>query len=125
MKNYLATASSISQHIAAGYGQGQGCDYKPWLEIRHVPSLGKSSRVKGWKTQRVHNFLSGLELSYFYLLEWNDRVIDIQEQFPLLPQKEITEICQYLGIRPPRAPGAKVDVANNIICFKHVAWYNR
>jgi hypothetical protein len=104
MKNPLLTEAGIARHIAKGYGQGAGNAYKPWLEIRHVPSLGKSSRPLGWKTDRIHHFLSQLELRYFYMLEWSDSVIDIQEQFPLLPIGETREIAHMMGVNHPRAP---------------------
>jgi hypothetical protein len=41
------------------------------------------NRVQGWKTNRVHHFISNNELLYFFLLEWSDIVTDIREQYPL------------------------------------------
>jgi hypothetical protein len=110
MKNPLLTEAGIARHIAKGYGEGQGPSYKPWLEIRHVPSLGKSSRPQGWKTDRIHHFLSQLELRYFYMLEWSDSVVDIQEQFPLLPHQETGEIAHLLGVKHPRIPKAEAPL---------------
>jgi hypothetical protein len=92
--------------IAQGDGSGRGKTYKPWLRVRDVPSQGLASRVQGWKTERMHTFLSGLELKYFYLLEWNEQVSDIREQFPLLPQDRTLAIAERLGVRHPQAPGA-------------------
>ena len=37
---------------------GQGANYNPWLHIQDVPSQGLASRIKGWKTRRVHHLLS-------------------------------------------------------------------
>jgi hypothetical protein len=77
-------------------GQGHFDQYKPWLTIQDVASLGLATRVKGIKTGRLHHLLSTLELDYFYLLDWSEEVIDIREQYPLdLPEtlalaKEIT-----------------------------------
>lgn len=87
-----------------GFGQGTKSNYKPWLTVRDVPSEGLSSRIPGWKTERIHHFLSLLELSLFYVLEWAKPVTDIREQFPL-PLEETTDIANRLGIKHPSAPG--------------------
>lgn len=110
MKNPLLTQEGILRHVGKGHGHGSGPDYKPWLEVRHVPSLGKSSREMGWKTGRIHTLLSQLELRYFYHLEWADDIVDIREQFPLFPQADTAQLCEQLGIKPPRQPGAGVDM---------------
>lgn len=70
--------------IKEGRGIGEEANYKPWLTIQDFPSLGRATRVFGVKTQRMHHFFTDLETRYFYLLEWNDSVIDIREQYPLL-----------------------------------------
>ncbi|XWK89104.1 MAG: TnsA endonuclease C-terminal domain-containing protein [Phormidium sp.] len=62
------------------------------------------TRIKGIKTKRVHHFLSQLELNYFYLLEWSNSVVDIREQYPLLPIEETVAIAQHCQIRHPRDP---------------------
>ncbi len=49
-------------------GTGIGSEYKPWLKIQDISSLGRSTRLKGIKTDRQHEFLSDLEQNYFYLL---------------------------------------------------------
>jgi ABC-type multidrug transport system fused ATPase/permease subunit len=69
-----------------------------------VASQGLASRIKGWKTGRVHHLLSELETSYFYLLEWSLSVLDIREQFPLLPLEETLAIADQCGIAHPNDP---------------------
>jgi hypothetical protein len=76
-------AATIKKWIAEGRGQGHGKNYAPWLRARDVPSNGYVNRILGWKTTRRHEFLSNLEASYFYLLEWSPFVSDVREQFPL------------------------------------------
>ena len=89
-------------YIKAGRGQGEGQSYKPWIKIQDFSSKGISSRVFSYKTNRVHHFLSRNELSFFYLLEWSDNVLDIREQFPLLDMELSMDIAQNAGIRYPR-----------------------
>lgn len=87
-------------------GVGSGAYYQPYLLIHDVSSIGLASRVWGWKTNRVHHFLSRLELMFFYTLEWRLDVFDIREQFPL-DLDETLAIADKLGVRHPRDPKTK------------------
>lgn len=91
-----------SRLLEEGRGQGRGHAYTPWLNVRDVPSLGLSTRVRGWKTGRVHSLLSQLETSYFYVLDGSPVVTDIREQFPLLPIEETLAIANECGLVHPR-----------------------
>ncbi|BDB03258.1 TnsA endonuclease N-terminal domain-containing protein [Clostridium botulinum] len=94
----------INKMIKEGRGQGIGAEYKPWIRIQDVPSLGRSTRLKGIKTKRQHEFLSDMERNYFYLLEFSDSVADIREQFPLLPLEDTIFIAEELGLEHPKNP---------------------
>ena len=48
----------------------------------------RSTRLKGIRTNRQHEFLSGLERNYFHITEFSESIIDVREQFPLLPLGE-------------------------------------
>jgi hypothetical protein len=96
--------SKVDKWIKEGRGTGSGIDYQPWLKIQDVSSLGRSTRLKGIKTGRQHEFLSDLERNYFYLTEFSDVVLDIREQYPLLPQEETIVIAEELGIKHPVEP---------------------
>lgn len=90
--------------IKEGRGQGIGSEYKPWIKIQDVPSLGRSTRLKGIKTERQQEFLSDMETNYFYLLEYAENVVDIREQFPLLPLEDTVLIAEELGVQHPKNP---------------------
>jgi hypothetical protein len=109
MKTHLSSQGAVDRHIAKGHGKGEGPDYQPWMEVRHISSKGKASRVLGWKTGRMHSLHSQLELRYFYTLEWAEHVVDIREQFPLLPRSSTEEICDTLGIGHPMEVGATLN----------------
>lgn len=100
----------IEKRLQEGRGQGEGASYIPWLHIQDVASQGLASRIKGWKTGRVHHLLSELETSYFYLLEWSLSVLDIREQFPLLPLEETLAIADECGIAHPKDPRNKESI---------------
>ncbi len=69
--------------IKEGRGSGEYAEYKPWLTVRDLPSLGRAQRIYGQKSKRTHQLLSDLELAAFLLLEWHTEVTQIREQFPL------------------------------------------
>lgn len=92
--------AKIAQLYKKGRGQGQGCHYKPWLTIYDLASLGRSHRVFGLKTGRIHHFLSDGEWRTFLYLDWCGDVADIREQFPL-DREQTRRIADGLGVRHP------------------------
>ncbi len=106
----LTTARSIEQRIKEGRGAGEGLYYLPWHTIQDVPSRGRCHRVKGWGHGRVHHLLSDLEYYVFLIFEWAKRVVDIREQFPLLPLEETLHIAERLGVRHPTDPKTRHPV---------------
>jgi hypothetical protein len=79
-RNYSNSEIKVQKWLKEGRGSGQGRDYKPWLTVRDVPSNGRSHRIFGHKSQRIHHFLSDLELAVFFVLEWHQDTEDIREQ---------------------------------------------
>lgn len=105
------TRSTIERRIKEKRGQGYGAQYKPWLTIHDVPSLGLVSRIRGWRTGRIHHLFSEhFETAYFYMCEWSDCIVDIREQFPLLPLEKTMHIAETLDIRHPRDPKTRVPI---------------
>ncbi|MCT4605729.1 MAG: TnsA endonuclease N-terminal domain-containing protein [Marinisporobacter sp.] len=102
-KRYI-NREKIEKLIKEGRGQGIKEAYKPWLLIQDVPSTGRESRLVGIKINRQYDFLSDLEKNYFYISDFSDEVIDIREQFPLLPIEETILIADELGIKHPTDP---------------------
>jgi len=100
----------IARKIKKGRGQGRGAEYVPWLKVQDGPSQGNLIRSLGWKTGRVHHFLSKLEYQYFCVLEWSSRVFDIREQYPLLPLDLTIEIADRLRIKHPTHPKTKQPI---------------
>lgn len=88
--------------LKEGRGLGNYAEYKPWLTIQDMPSMGRVTRVYGYTTKRVHHFFSDIQTRYFYLLEYSPHVIDIKEHYPLLDAQEIlknqdVEIEKHVG----------------------------
>ena len=76
-----------------------GVDYQPFLENRDVPSMGKRTRIKSWTVGRTHHLFSNLELGTFLTLDTDPNVVDIREQYPLLPVRVVRQLAGDLGIR--------------------------
>lgn len=100
----MTTDSSIARRLREGRGQGNGASYQPWLTVQDIPSQGLTHRIKGWTTGRVHHLFSNLERDAFYLLDWSECVLDIREQYPLLPLEETEAIADQIGVRHPADP---------------------
>jgi TnsA endonuclease N terminal/TnsA endonuclease C terminal len=98
------TESTTSQRLKEGRGGGRGPNYIPWLFIHDVPSKGRVSRIKGWTTGRPHHLLSDLERDFFFVYDWALPIVDIREQYPLLPLEETLAIAEECGYRHPSVP---------------------
>ena len=60
----------IQKRIKEGRGQGDGRNYKPWIQTWDISSLGRSHRIFGNRSRRLHHLLSDLELAIFLTLDW-------------------------------------------------------
>ena len=98
------TEKKIGQYIKEGRGQGEGANYTPWLKVGNFSSRGRGHRIKNPKTGREHHFFSDLEADYFWHLIWIDQIVDIREQYPLLPVEDTENIAQELDYTYPREP---------------------
>lgn len=106
----VVTQEKIDKRIAAGDGQGVREDYVPWIKVRAFASRGTSHIVPGVKVHRAHHLLSNAEYHYHVILEHDRSIIDIREQFPLLPATETQAVATSLNVRPPVYPGTSVSL---------------
>lgn len=107
-KRRFKTESDIARFVDQGYGQGEGSSYLPWVGVRDVPSHGRSRRVPGLKSGRLHHFFSDLEFRYFLLLEFSDLVVDIREQYPLFATAKARDVAADMGIQYPVFRGTQL-----------------
>lgn len=106
----LESLKDFERALKNKYGIGQGSEYKPWLRTKDVKSQGKRSLIYGRKSQRDHHMMSSIESEYFYLAEFSNSVIDIREQFPLLPLNYTQKIARTLGVEHPKHPQSKEPI---------------
>lgn len=108
-RRYGFDEKKIQRFYKEGRGTGNGQDYKPWLTIQDVPTLGRATRIPGHTTGRLHHFLSDIETRFFVILDWDDAVTDIREQFPL--DREVTRmLAKDMGIIHPIDPASRTDI---------------
>jgi len=105
-KRREVTPQDVARWITQGHGQGVGVAYKPFFKVRDVPSRGRSRILRGLKTARNHHYLSDTEYLCHLLVEFSGNVIDIREQFALLPWRETQEIARAIGYRHPKFPAS-------------------
>ncbi|KAB0501388.1 TnsA endonuclease N-terminal domain-containing protein [Pseudomonas moorei] len=109
-KSRMPSVQTVEGWIRAGFGQGDGAKYKPFLYVRDVPSSGTSCMIKSRTTNRTHHYLSKQEFKTHLLTEYQADTIDIREQYALLPWNETQLISQSLGIRHPIYPGTNTPI---------------
>lgn len=103
----LEKLDDFKRALKQGFGLGAGANYVPWVRVQDVKSHGHSGKIEGIKTGRPHHTLSEQESCFFYLAEFSGSVIDIREQFPLLPLPLSLEISQLLATEHPKHPSTK------------------
>lgn len=108
-RRYSFDEDKLARFLKEGRGQGIGKDYRPWLTIQDVSSLGRSSRIHSRKTDREHHLLSDIETALFLLLDWSNSVTDIREQFPL-DRDETRRIAANIGVRHPADTQSRIDI---------------
>lgn len=106
----LEKLDDFKRALKQKYGLGEGANYKPWIRVQDVKSHGHSGKIDGIKSGRIHHTLSEQETCFFYLAEFSDSVIDIREQFPLLPLTLSLKIAQLLSIDHPKHPITKEPI---------------
>jgi len=108
-RRYGIDEKKIARFQKEERGEGHGQDYKPWLSIQDVSSLGRSTRIHSFKTGREHHLLSDIETSVFLEFEWSDFVADIREQFPL--DRNVTrQIAEEMGVKHPVDIHSRTDI---------------
>lgn len=94
------TIDDIPKLIAEGRGQGEGKDYEPMIKVQDFSSYGQANRDLGTTTGRQHDYFSKLEYHYHLVLD-HLGLLDIQEQYPLLPLEKTISIANQCGIPHP------------------------
>ncbi|MBN6185671.1 hypothetical protein JQN58_01570 [Aneurinibacillus sp. BA2021] len=92
-------AEKLQRYIKEGRGQGEFESYKPFIQIHDFGSLGRSSRIRTWKCNRVVHLLSDIESRFFYLTEYNDSILQVKEHMPLYDFEEVVGEQEDIDIR--------------------------
>lgn len=109
-KERRPSVEQMLDRIHKGFGQGNGATYKPFMNVRDVPSEGLSHMVRSSITNRTHHYLSLGEQGVHLLAEYSGKVLDVREQYALLPWSEMQTVAHKLGIKYPQIPYTKTPV---------------
>lgn len=93
-----------------GRGQGEKENYEPWITVHEVSSLGRRHRYLSDTVKRQHHLLSSHEYAFILLADYSLLVVDIREQFPLLPLEDTIAIATAMGIPHPQTGHPRLPV---------------
>ncbi|MDY4543766.1 MAG: hypothetical protein SPE00_00370 [Bacilli bacterium] len=68
------------------------------LKVITFSSKGRATRIFSYKTNRIHHLQSDNQLNVFLLLEWNDNVINIEENVELNDLEENLDNIEELRL---------------------------
>jgi hypothetical protein len=109
--NYEMTPQKIHKWLVEeGRGKGIGKDYIPFIQTIDISPNSLSTRDLGIKTNRIHHTLSKWEDYFLSMIQLNRAVLDIREQFPLLPQDETKTIAKLLSVKHPASGNPRTDI---------------
>ncbi|MCI1589787.1 MAG: TnsA endonuclease N-terminal domain-containing protein [Heyndrickxia oleronia] len=91
VSSYYSTSMKVQKYLKEGRGQGIGVDYIPWTKTSDYSSLGRATRIKGIKIPRIFHLQSDIQYRAFLLFEYQSKVIDLRETYPLLDVMETIE----------------------------------
>ena len=103
----LKSRADYDRAVRNGFGVGSGLHFKSWLTGRDAGKRGRRSRVRGITQGRDYVLLSDGETGFFELLDKAPNVVDIREQFPLLPMDVVCGIAKRYGILYPIYPDTR------------------
>lgn len=106
-KRELNSLKAYTRALKQGFGVGEGDSYRPWIRVEDIGNIGTAVKIQGIKAKRTHHLLSQGEKYFFYLAEFSPRVVDIREQFPLLPLDLAIQVAQCLDVTYPKVPGTQ------------------
>jgi hypothetical protein len=112
-KHTQMTEAKLRQLFKDGRGSGHGPDYRPFITVFDLSSIGQSRRTPSIKAGRTLHLLSGLEYHFYLLLERAKEVVDIREQYPLDRDKTL-EVASRLGLKHPVYPHSEVPVVMTV-----------
>lgn len=112
------TLESCEKSLRKGLGLGVKEAYRPWVRIWSFGSEGVSSAVPGITVRRTHELLSGIETRVFLLAEFSHDVVDIREQFPLLPLDHVVALANAADITYPHLSGAPYILTTDLLLTK-------
>lgn len=112
----------IHLNKAEGRGRFYKGVYKPGIYTYEFPSKGKTARIKGLTSERVHHCLSQHEKYFFMLLDYDPAVSQIYEQYFLSLESTLL-IAAEQGIPHPYANQCPAQMSTDFLYCMNGNWY--
>jgi len=93
------------------WGIKTGKHYTPFINVYESGSIGTLHRIRDPLIDRNHHYLSRGEAAYHCVLCLLDGVVDIREQYPLVPLERTVEIAKKLGVSHPIKGRSPIEVS--------------
>lgn len=103
MGKRLKNACKVADYekaVAKGRGQGRFDEYRPYFNIREVCSQAIRTRFYVRRFNHLYQLMSYGEVLALMILDWDERNIEVREQYPLEPNITLKLAKQY-GIKHP------------------------
>lgn len=86
--------------------------YIPWIKTRDCFKGDGTRHILPdlYYEQRQIHLMSDLEMYVYYMLRSNNKVIEVFEQYPLLPRVKTEEICREYNIKHPQNPKTNKNI---------------
>lgn len=104
------TESAIQKRFTAGYGAGNGSNYRPTIEVSDFSSSGVQTRIADEELDRIVHVHSNGERALYHALKFFRRgLLEYKEQFAM-DRRVTLGAAKRLGIRHPLYPETGVPV---------------
>lgn len=97
------------------WGIKTGKFYTPFINVYESGSIGTLHRIHCPLTHRDHHYLSLLEADYHYVVQLLDDVVDIREQYAIIPVERTHELAKQLRVPHPRKGGELFEVTVDLM----------
>lgn len=114
MRDSCVYVQDFNNWVKKGRGKGRYEAYSPWITTQDCHSHTARFRVPCKRLNRLIHCLSNGERLACLALEWNPRVVEIREQFPLAPIDTL-DICSELNLIHPHVQGKNIVMTTDFL----------
>lgn len=108
-KSLATLPKHLQPKLKKGRGCGSGANYLAWYTTREIKSRGTCDNPTSVRNNRRYELLSNFESIYFHVLEPQEQIRDVREQFPIFDLARTTELAVEEGINYKKGSKGKIE----------------